>query len=88
MNSVVMELALQRALCVSRFLVTKQASSRASRAPTGLRCLVRLRISQGVVELQSPTPRCNKTRTWRVLFCFVFGGPQSVVFYTLEPDKT
>jgi hypothetical protein len=54
MNLVVMELAPRRALCVSRFLVTKQASSRASRAPTGLRCLVRLRISQGMAELQIP----------------------------------
>lgn len=23
-------------------------------------------------------PRCNKTRTWRVLFCFVFGGPVAI----------
>ena len=60
MNLVVMELAPQRALCVSRFLVTKQASSRANRVPTGLRCLVRLRISQGMAELQIPNPQVQQ----------------------------
>ena len=74
MNAVVMELAHQRTLCASRFLVAKHASSRASLAPTDLRCPESLRISQGMVDPKSSTPRCNKTRTWRVLFCFGFGG--------------
>jgi hypothetical protein len=60
MNSVVMELVYQRTRCVSRFLVAKQTSSRASLAPTDLRCPESLRISQGMVEPKFPTPQMQQ----------------------------
>jgi hypothetical protein len=81
MDTVVMELVYHRTRSVSRFLSAKQASSRASLAPTDLRCPERLRISQGMVEPKLPISRCNKTPTWRVLFYFVFGGPVSLDHY-------